>query len=87
MMKATMNAQADEKHGEMYYHDYTQPFPSGILSEVLYADVRIARVSGLWGTSIQRATTSELSYYATCATQQSSVSATFMFLVEGITAE
>lgn len=82
-----MNVQADEQYGDMYYHGYTQPYPSGILSEVLYADVKIARASGLWGTSIQRATTSELSYYATCATQQSSVSATFMFLVEGITAE
>ena len=82
-----MNVQADEQHGEMYYHGYTQPYPSGILSEVLYADVKIARASGLWGTSVQRVTTSELSYYATCSTQQSSVSATLMFLVEGITAE
>lgn len=82
-----MNVQADENHGEMYYHGYTQPFPSGILSEVLYADVKIVRASGLWDTSLQSATTSQLSYYATCATQQSSVSATFMFLIEGITAE
>ena len=82
-----MNVQADEMHGDMYYHGYTQQFPSGILSEVLYADVKIARASGLWDASLQSVTTSQLSYYATCATQQSSVSATFMFLIEGITAE
>ena len=85
--KATMNVQANERHGEMYYHGYTQQYPSGILSEVLYADVKIARASGLWGTSLQRATTSQLSYYATCSTKQSSVSATLMFLIEGIAAE
>ena len=81
---ATMNVQADEQHGDMYYHGYTQQFPSGILSEVLYADVKIARASGLWDTSLQSVTTSQLSYYATCATQQSSVSATFMFLILGM---
>jgi hypothetical protein len=81
---ATMNVQADEQHGDMYYHGYTQPLPGGILSEVLYADVRIAKASGLWGTSLQRATTSQLSYYATCSTQQSSVEATFMFLILGV---
>ena len=79
-----MGVQADEKHGEMYYHGYTQSYPSGILSEVLYADVRITKASGLWGTSLQRVTTSELSYYATCTTQQSSVEATFMFLIVGM---
>ena len=79
-----MNVRADEKHGEMYYHGYTQPLPGGILSEVLYADVRIAKASGLWGTSLQMATTSQLSYYATCSTQQSSVEATFMFLILGV---
>ena len=86
MRKATMNVQADEKHGETYYHGYTQQFPSGILSEVLYADVRIVRASGLWGSSLQSVTTSALSYYATCSTQQSSVQATFMFIIEGIAA-
>lgn len=79
-----MNVQADEKHGEMYYHGYTQSFPDGILSEVLYADIKIARASGLWDTSLQRATTSQLSYYATCSTQQSLVGATFMFLIIGM---
>ena len=84
MRNATMGVQADEKHGEMYYHGYTQPYPSGILSEVLYADVRIAKASGLWGTSLQRVTTSELSYYATCTTQQATSNATFMFLIVGM---